>query len=168
MVAKLIATVGGIGHLPKAPGTAGSLVGLLIGLSAAPEARWPQLVSNLVLLHPWLVSLGFLAACFLAGVVSSGAVATISGQHDPPYVVIDEVVGMWAVVLAIPFIGQVWWLAVVAFILFRAFDIIKPPPLRWLERRSGGWGIMLDDLGAAGYTVGALLVIQSVAEWLSG
>jgi phosphatidylglycerophosphatase A len=167
MVAKLIATVGGIGHLPKAPGTAGSLVGLLIGLSAAPEARWPQLVSNLILLHPWLVSLGFLVVCFLVGVVASGSVESISGQHDPPYVVVDECVGMLAVVLAAPFVAGMWW-AMPAFVLFRVFDIVKPPPLKWLARRPAGWGIMLDDLGAAGYTIGALLAIRRVAEWLSG
>lgn len=138
-VAKLIAAVGGIGHLPKAPGTAGSLVGLLAGILSSDARSFAPYLS--------------LVAAFVAGVVASGIVERSSGQHDPPAIVIDELVGMWAVVLAIPFVGQTWWLAVVAFILFRAFDIIKPPPLRWLERRPGGWGIMLDDLGASGYTI---------------
>ena len=59
---------------------------------------------------------------------------------------------MWAVTSAVPLVSEVAWLAVIAFVLFRAFDIAKPPPLPRLARYAGGWGIMLDDLGASIYT----------------
>lgn len=150
LIARAIATVGFVGYVPVAPGTAGSLVGWLVGLVivSVSSASFPQNASALVL-GGWVG----LAACFVIGVVTSSAMERESGQHDPSYVVIDEYIGMWAVVLACPFVVFVPWLAGAAFVLFRIFDVTKPPPLKWLSRRPGGWGIMLDDLGASGYTV---------------
>ena len=140
----LLASAGGIGYAPILPGTAGSLAGLLLGCLVAPSPDSPQPYPAWLLLS--------LAATFLVGVVSSTMAERELRLHDPACVVIDEVWGMWAVVAALPSVATPV-IALVAFGLFRAFDIIKPPPLRWLARCPGGWGIMLDDAGAAAYTV---------------
>ena len=148
-VVKAIATVGGVGYLPVAPGTAGSFVGFLVGYLVVSWGSPPlQLLS--------------LAVTFLVSVVVSTAAERLFATHDPVCVVIDEVWGMWAVMTAVPLVCQVPWLAALAFGLFRVFDIAKPPPLKWLARAPGGLGIVLDDAGAAAYTVGALWVIVAV------
>lgn len=150
LIARAIATVGFVGYVPVAPGTVGSLVGWLLGLVLVSVSTAPFTPHAVVL---FLGVCAGVLVCFGIGVVTSGTVERESGQHDPSYVVIDEFVGMWAVVLACPFVVQVPWLAGAALVLFRIFDITKPPPLKWLSRKSGGWGIMLDDLGASGYAV---------------
>jgi len=150
LVAKVIATVGFLGYVPVAPGTVGSLVGWVVGLILVSVADGPFAV------HPTAIVLGMwggLAVGFGLGVVTSQIVERDSGEHDPPAVVIDECIGMWGVIVASPFVIDKPWLAGAAFVLFRIFDIAKPPPLKWLARRPGGWGIMLDDLGASGYAV---------------
>lgn len=147
MIAKLIATAGGVGYCPWAPGTAGSLLGWLIGWLAAlhqpPMWRWLM----------W-------TAAVLIGVAASTRTERVLGRHDPSVVVIDEVVGMWMVLILLP--REAHWLVVgvAAFVLFRAFDVVKPPPLRWFSRAPGGWGIVLDDLGAAVYTWLVLFVLN--------
>jgi len=141
--AMLLATAGGIGLLPWAPGTWGSLVG--VGLA------W--------LLVPRLGIMGMLAVCFalfLAGWWAAARVARASGTADPGYVVIDEVVGQGLVLAAIPpsTVGYVG-----GFVLFRLFDIIKPWPINMIERRfRNGLGIMADDLMAAVYAMLILYV----------
>lgn len=72
---------------------------------------------------------------------------------DPSSVVIDECWAMYLIIVASPGAYLSWEVAVAAFLLFRVFDIIKPPPLKNLARLPGGWGIMLDDAGAALYTL---------------
>jgi phosphatidylglycerophosphatase A len=152
-VLQWIATMGRVGYLPQASGTAGSLVGLLLGCFGTPSL-------NSALTHPpW--SLAALAIGFVLGVVAATTTEHALGTHDPSAVVIDEVWGMWAVVVILPVV-KIPVLALVAFGLFRAFDIVKPPPLRWLARLPGGWGIMLDDAGAAAYT---LLLIYAGLHW---
>jgi phosphatidylglycerophosphatase A len=161
LVARIIATVGFVGYVPVAPGTAGSLVGWLVGLllvaaasgivAANPQALWAGMVAGL-------------AVSFGLGVGSSQRLERDLGEHDPPAVVIDECVGMAAVVFACPFLVELPLMAIVAFVLFRLLDILKPPPLKWLARKPGGWGIMLDDLGASTYTVGILWVIFLVLQ----
>lgn len=76
------------------------------------------------------------------------------GKHDPGHVVIDEVAGQLVTFIACPI---VWHALLAGFILFRAFDIVKPPPVRSLEKLPGGTGIVVDDLGAGVY---ALIVLQ--------
>jgi len=150
-VAKLIATAGGVGACPLAPGTVGSLVGVgLAWLAASRLSIGWCLVSAVI-------------ACGV-GVVASGRAARELGIADPSVVVIDEVVGMWLVFAVVPQALRVWWLGVAAFVLFRAFDTLKPPPLRRLERFPRGWGIILDDLGAAAYTC----VVLTLLQWRSG
>ena len=139
-LARALATVGGIGYLPKAPGTAGSLVGWLIGLLVC-SSGFPQGC----VLTLWLCA-------FLIGVAASTSTERTLKVHDPSCVVIDEMVGMWAVLMAVPRAQHLSWLSVIAFGVFRLFDVTKPPPLKHLARLPAGWGIMLDDLGASAYT----------------
>ena len=129
-----VATALGAGYGPKAPGTFGSAVGLLLWI-ALPKILWLQLL-----------------AVGLVAVVGSwaGTVAEAHfGRHDPGEVVIDEVAGMMVTLLFNPIAGPLWMLA--AFVLFRAADIVKPFPVRLFERLPGGIGIMADDLAAGVY-----------------
>lgn len=138
-LAKWIATAGGLGQSPVAPGTVGSALGLLLGFLSASQ--------------PLGVRLGLLLVAGLIGVAASTSTERSSRVHDPSFVVIDEVWGMWAVAVACPFVLRGAGPAVLAFVLFRVFDVIKPPPLKWLATAPEGWGIMLDDVGASAYTI---------------
>lgn len=142
---KFLATAGGLGYLPAAPGTAGSALGLLLGLAGLPP----------VLL---------VGAIGLAVAVSTAA-ERVFARHDPPCIVIDEVVGMWLVVLLLPHFSDVNLLGkLFVFGLFRAFDILKPPPLKRLAKAPAGWGIVLDDIGAAVWTVAVLRIAGSLYQ----
>jgi phosphatidylglycerophosphatase A len=86
-----------------------------------------------------------------AGVPAATIVERECGHTDPGFVVIDEVIGQWIALLFCPFD---WWHAIIALVLFRAFDITKPFPVRQLERLPGGWGIVFDDVAAGLYALG--------------
>ncbi|HUW97231.1 MAG TPA: phosphatidylglycerophosphatase A [Acidiferrobacter sp.] len=146
--ATFLATGFGVGRFPKAPGTAGSLLGLVLWWPVM-GLGWPGYSLLLV------VALG-------VGVVASGRAAIELGLTDPPMVVWDEVVGMGVALLAVPH-GLLVVLA--AFGLFRLFDITKPYPIKRLERLPGGYGIMLDDVLAGVY---ANVCLQGVLWILSG
>ena len=88
------------------------------------------------------------------GIPAATLVARASGLKDPGFVVIDEVAGQLITFIAVP---VSWQSLLLGFILFRGFDIVKPPPVRMLERLPGGVGIVIDDVGAGIY---ALLVMQ--------
>ncbi len=150
-LAKFLATVGGVGYCPVAPGTAGSVVGLLVGWVASATG------SALVRVG------GVVVGMWLAVAVSTRAEREL-GQLDPPVVVIDELVGMWLVLALLPGVRQSVWLMGVAFGLFRVFDIVKPFPLKALARLPGGFGIVLDDVGASVYTCVVILLIRLVAR----
>lgn len=135
-----MATGGGIGYLPWAPGTWGSGVGLLLGL----------LVVRVV--QPPLSVVGLLFLCPLCATVCTRAERAL-GRHDAPPIVLDEIVGMAAILLALPSVAASPVLLLTGFAVFRAFDIVKPPPLRWLATLPAGWGILADDLGASAYTL---------------
>ncbi|MBI3323013.1 MAG: phosphatidylglycerophosphatase A [Candidatus Omnitrophica bacterium] len=137
---RAIATVFGLGRIPKIPGTAGSAVGL--GLSWLLSADPAQQIA------------GCAVACGL-GLWSAGPTARAMGKPDPGPVIIDEVAGMMLALVTLPVTWQVY---LAGFILFRFLDIRKPFGLRRLERLSGSWGIMLDDV-AAGAAVNVLLQI---------
>ncbi|TAN08410.1 MAG: phosphatidylglycerophosphatase A [Rhodanobacteraceae bacterium] len=140
-----IATAFGAGLTPKAPGTAGSLVALL---------PWWFVLRGL----PLGVYAAVLVAGFLLGVWVCGVSDRRLGLHDQGALVWDEVIGMWITLLAAP--AQWWWL-LVGFALFRLFDIWKPWPVSWADRRiRGGLGVMLDDVLAGMY---ALIVVQLAA-----
>jgi phosphatidylglycerophosphatase A len=146
-VPKLVITFFGLGLLPVAPGTWGSAgaVAVWLGLwflstaAGVPRAGLEFGVAALTLL-----------AC--AGTVRWGpwAVQTY-GRPDPRPCVSDEAAGQWLALLWMPAASgpQAIGMAAVQFVLFRFFDIVKVPPARQLERLSGGWGILMDDLAAA-------------------
>ena len=141
----LIATCFGVGHLKPGPGTYASIVTVLC---------WWAVARSLPL--SWVAPAAVLAslAITLLGIPPSTVVARESGIEDPGFVVIDEVAGQMIALIAVPLN---WKYLVASLILFRGFDIIKPFPLRRLERLPGGTGIMMDDVGAGIY---ALLLLQ--------
>lgn len=100
--------------------------------------------------------LGLSAIALALGIPAATQVAREKDDDDPSYVVIDEVAGQMLSFTAIPFH---WQSLLAAFILFRAFDILKPPPLRHLERLPGGLGIMLDDVGAGVYALAGMQLL---------
>ncbi|MGO8733701.1 MAG: phosphatidylglycerophosphatase A [Terriglobia bacterium] len=144
-----IATGLGSGYFPVAPGTAGSALGLALVIAFRQTS---------------LDALGLavtLAVCaallFVVGVWSAGKAEKVFGRVDPGQVVIDEVVGQIITFVATP---RVSWIGLIAgFILFRAFDIVKPFPARRAERLPGGWGIMVDDVVAGLYSLMVLVVL---------
>ena len=147
-----IATCGGVGYFPVAPGTAGSAIG--VGLVAA--------LGTLPLPPPWFRVLLILAALsiFLIGAWAATGAEKFLGRKDPGQVVIDEVAGQVLTLVAQPDASWKWLL--IAFILFRAFDIIKPFPARQAERLPGGWGIMMDDMAAGAYAAAGLAILGRI------
>lgn len=129
-----------MGYLPFAPGTWGSAVAAVFILFV------PLPVSVQVLL-----ALGV----FIVGIFAAGAAEEVTGEHDSGHIIIDELAGMLVSVLFLPQ-GAVWVFA--AFVLFRAFDILKPYPIRQVESSlKGGTGVMMDDILAG---IAANLVLQ--------
>jgi phosphatidylglycerophosphatase A len=171
-LALTIATCG-VGYIPIAPGTFGSLVG--IGLFAALRGLflsvlWPisgrnQL--NLLNINYALIALLSLAAIAvsLAGIWAGSRVEKLHGAKDPQKVVIDEVAGQLIALLAVPLQIESWWTIVAAFLLFRFFDIVKPYPARRLESLHGGLGIMADDVVAGAYA-GVTVALMVTIAWL--
>ena len=143
-----IATAGGAGYFPIAPGTAGSVVGVAIvaGMARLPLGRWPAI--GVLALASLLL--------FAAGVWAAGVAERFFSRTDPGQVVIDEVVGQMLTLLLMPHATWKWLLA--GFFLFRGFDIIKPFPARQAERFPRGWGIMVDDVIAGSYGMLVLMI----------
>lgn len=148
--ARLVATFFGIGHLRPGPGTWGSAATVLLWWLLA---RWFAPVWQ-----PWAIVLLALAAVVM-GIPAATRVARASDRKDPQIVVIDEVAGQLVTLIAAPI---AWQSLLLGFILFRAFDIVKPPPVRQLERLPEGVGIVVDDVGAGLY---ALAVMQIVLHF---
>jgi phosphatidylglycerophosphatase A len=133
-LAVAIATTGGAGYFPFAPGTVGSAVGVVIYLLTC---RWSP-----------AAQIGLLVGITVVGIWASDVAARYFDKEDPGYVVIDEVAGQLMTLLLLN-VG--WGGAAVGFVLFRIFDIIKPWPARRFEDLPGGLGIMADDLMAGAY-----------------
>ena len=145
----LVASALGIGCLRPAPGTWGSLAAVLIWRGLYP-------------LIPPGMDLGALfsliAIAVLLGIPAATRVSQATGVTDPQWVVIDELAGQWTTLLFAP---ASWKTLLTGFILFRGFDILKPPPVRQLERLRAGFGIVADDLGAGVYAlVGMQLLLH--------
>ena len=138
---RLLATAGGLGYLPLAPGTYGSALGAALCLP--------------MLSLPWPVLAGAAAVLTAVAVWAAGQVAAARGIPDPSEVVIDEVAGMWWAALLLP--ASPYDLVAV-FFLFRLFDVVKPAPISRLERLPGGLGIVADDVAAG--------LLARVAWWL--
>jgi phosphatidylglycerophosphatase A len=136
-----IATVWGIGYLPFAPGTWGSLAGLSVGFMMIGIGGF------------WLLLIATLAVSY-AGWWACERHAIELGEEDPGEIVIDEVAGQWIALLPASYIG---FEALVAFLFFRAADIGKPWPASWADQKlPGGLGIMADDWIAGAYAALAL------------
>ena len=147
-VAGFLAFGFGSGLSRFAPGTMGTLV----AIPFAPLLK--------TLAPAWY--LGLLAGLFLLGVYLCGVTADRIGRHDPGGIVWDEMVGYW---LTIAFVPLQWTWLLLAFILFRLFDILKPWPIKSMEKVfPGGLGIMVDDILAALY---AMLVLAGVSRLVS-
>ena len=146
-----IATVFKAGYIPIAPGTVGSIIGLLVFWLIKDYASFT-------------IEMFVAAALFFAGVWASTIVEQVLEHHDPGVVIVDEVVGMLVALMLLPPTITVMFLA---FLLFRVFDIIKPYPARWCEQLSRGWGIMMDDV-VAGLYVNVLIhiILWIVPQWL--
>jgi phosphatidylglycerophosphatase A len=142
--ATLVGTFFGIGRLRPGPGTWGSAVTVLL---------WAALARGLApsLRTPFAVGLAALVT--LIGIPAATQVARGSGTKDPQFVVIDEVAGQLVALIAVPL---AWKSFLVGFILFRVFDIVKPPPVRQLEALPEGAGIVLDDVAAGFYALGVM------------
>ncbi len=138
-LSKIIATFFGIGYFPVAPGTLTSLIVVLLYKFYLHRLSWPFYLLLLFLL-------------FLVGVFTSTKYSLEIKKHDPRRIVIDEAFGQFLVLFQI---GESWgtgWLPLLScFLLFRIFDIIKPFPIKKVERLPDGWGIVMDDLVAAVY-----------------
>jgi len=168
-LALVIATCG-VGYLPLAPGTWGSLVGIVLyaGLRAVflsiigpgrlrfdlAQTAYTFVVFDLIVV----------AGITFAGTWAASRTEKLSGKKDPGKVVIDEVAGQMLALAPVPLVLGSWWTIGVAFVAFRFFDIVKPYPARPLESLKAGLGIMADDIVAgayAGLVVGVLVVIRS-------
>ncbi len=117
------------GKLPMMPGTWGSILATILAL-----IYWPK---------NWSVELLLICATFVISVISSDITSKALNDRDPDCVVIDEILGME---ITFFLIKVDIWTALIGLILFRIIDIIKPPPINFLERLPGGWGITADDM----------------------
>jgi phosphatidylglycerophosphatase A len=142
-LATAVATWFGCGYAPLAPGTVGSLAAIALAVAA-----------HLVLAAGSMHFLGAAVILFPPAVWAAGRFAQSIGKKDPGLVVVDEVVGQWITLAGATQLNWKSW--TLAFLLFRALDIAKPPPVRQLERLSGGAGIVADDAMAGVY--GALVL----------
>ena len=140
-ISKLVATALGAGYSPVAPGTCGTLV-------AVP------LVWALAGLPIWQFALVTVAVTAI-GIVAAQRADHAWGTHDSGRIVIDEVAGYMVTML--PVARDHWATLAIGFVVFRLFDIVKPPPVRWLDQHlPGGWGVVLDDIAAG--VMGAIVM----------
>jgi phosphatidylglycerophosphatase A len=145
--ATLAATFFGAGLLRPAPGSWASAAAVLLWWLAS---RWiaPSMQAA--------AAIGLAALAVTAGIPAATRVARATGLEDPPFVVIDEVAGQLITLILIP---VSWKSLLLGFILFRAFDIAKPPPVRSLERFPEGTGIVIDDVGAGLYALAVMHIL---------
>ena len=150
-----IGTFFGAGLLKPGPGTYGSIGALLLWFGAS-HAFHPS---------PYALAISTAIAAIVAtlvGIPAASIVARESGREDPGLVVIDEVAGQ---LIALIFLPADWPHAALGLLLFRLFDILKPPPIRQLERLHGGTGIMLDDVAAGVIACAVAQIMLFVARF---
>lgn len=163
MLARLIGTVFYVGYLRPAPGTWGSFVALPWGWLVHVLGGFPLLV------------LGVIAA-FVKGWWATAQMTAEGDDHDPSEIVIDELVGQWIALLPLSYsawmmdlnILRLWpgWIA--AFLLFRLFDIWKPGPIGWADRRGDALGVMLDDVIAGVFAAIGVIALAGLAHGVFG
>lgn len=171
----LAITTCGVGYLPLAPGTWGSLVG--VGLYLIWRALSLRLFSKflpgsrlapagLETLHTALLLI-LIALVTLAGVWAATRAEKLLGRKDPGKVVVDEVAGQLITFLFVPItVALNWWIIFAGFLLFRLFDIWKPYPARRLEALESGLGIMADDVMAGVYAAMVVAVMVAVNQFI--
>ncbi len=149
-LAKVVATALGAGYAPVAPGTCGTAVAVpLVWLLAA----WP-----------WWQFAALTVGLTLLGVWAAARADAAWGTHDSGRIVIDEVVGYMFTMTFVPR-DQLVTLAA-GFVVFRALDIVKPPPVRWLdEHLPGGWGVVLDDVAAGMIGAAGMWGLAEAGVW---
>lgn len=154
-LSKAIATALGAGYSPIAPGTCGTAVTVPLAYVLAPVPLW----------HYALVVLGLTAIAIWA----AGRADQAWGTHDSGRIVIDEVVGYLATVALV---DRGHWVPLVAgFVVFRFFDIAKPPPIRWLDQNlPGGFGVVLDDIAAGIFGMVVMVALDrfGALAWITG
>lgn len=163
MFAKWLATVMGVGYLRPAPGTWGSLVALPIGYALHLLGGFPLM----------LVATG---ALLVLGIWATQVMTQGSDDHDPSEIVVDEVVGQWIALFPLSYpawahgidITALWPGWVSAFVLFRLFDIWKPGPVGWADRRGDALGVMLDDVIAGILAAFGVLILAGLAHGVLG
>ena len=157
---KLIVTIFYIGFSPYAPGTIGSIAAILIGY-------WIQLIGGFPLLISSIIIFFFAGWAFTNRYISQ-----TKASHDPQEIVIDEVVGQWISYLPVSFyiwkyeltiLSLDWFNWIIVLILFRIFDIWKPWPVIWADRKNNSLGVMLDDVLAGTYAalIASILIVIS-------
>lgn len=139
----------GTGLMPKAPGTFGTLPAIVLVWLFAPLDV--------------AAYMGVVVFAAIIGIYLCGATAKAMGEHDAPAIVWDEIAGYMIAMIAVP---VSWQALLLAFVLFRIFDIIKPWPISWLDKKvEGGLGIMLDDIVAGFITLVLMHIVLSLG-WL--
>lgn len=151
-VTRVVGSAFGLGFLPVAPGTWGTLGTIAVAWLIPAGFLWPLLTTIL-----------FLAACGATLVLGTHA-EIMTGVKDPGFIVLDEVAGS-LVALASLDKPPLWWF-IGAFLFFRLFDVLKPWPCRRFERFAGGLGILVDDVTAGFYAALVLMTIRAVAPRL--
>ena len=136
--ATAVASVGYLGFFPVAPGTAASAFAVLVYALVVPIQQAAVLVPVTV------------AVFILGGVATAVVLRASGGLKDPSHVVCDEVAGQWIALVSVGYAGR-WEYMLAAFLLFRLFDVWKPPPVSFFDRRPGPWNVMLDDVAAGVY-----------------
>ncbi|MFK7753771.1 MAG: phosphatidylglycerophosphatase A [Sedimentitalea sp.] len=161
--AKAAGTVMGVGYLRPAPGTWGSLAALPLAWALHQTAGFPLLLLAT-------------AAAFILGLWATTTMTEGARDHDPSEIVIDEVVGQWIALLPLSYsawtmgieITALWpgWIA--GFVLFRLFDITKPGPVGWADRRKDAFGVMLDDVIAGFFAAAGVILLAGLAHGVMG
>ena len=132
----------GSGLIKPAPGTWGSVFALMLGYLIIENGVPVQLFGAAIV------------GVSVLGVVTINRIEKLSGVHDAPEIVIDEVAGMWIAMLPLYHLGTGYVALLIAFGLFRVFDILKPWPIGWLDKQvTGGFGVMIDDIVAGIFAV---------------
>jgi len=145
--ATLVATFFGVGLLRPGPGTWGS---------AATVLLWWLVARGIAPGYQAWAAAGLAGLVVAVGIPAATEVSRSSGLKDPQFVVIDEVAGQLIALIAAP---VAWKSLLLGFILFRGFDIVKPPPVRQLEHLPEGFGIVVDDVGAGLYALAVMQVV---------
>jgi phosphatidylglycerophosphatase A len=153
-LSKAIATALGAGYSPIAPGTCGTAVTVPLAFALAPLPLWQYVI--------------VLIAITLVGIWAAGRADQAWGTHDSGRIVVDEVAG-YLTTMALVDRGH-WIPLAVGFVVFRVLDIVKPPPIRWLDRNvPGGFGVVIDDVaaGVLGMVIMVALDRFGALAWLA-